>query len=108
MGDYTFEKGKEIIRAGSHGKSAFIIKKGSVEVSIKNKYGKKQVLAVLRESEVFGEMALIESKPRTATVIALEECVCTVLTKEMFEKLPDSNPGVQAIKKIMRKRLMGR
>ncbi|MFQ5672879.1 MAG: cyclic nucleotide-binding domain-containing protein [Nitrospinales bacterium] len=105
MSEHTFEKGTDIIRAGSHGKSAFIIQKGRVEVSIKNKYGKKQVLAVLGEKEIFGEMALVESKPRTATVTALEECVCTVLTKEVFDKLPESNPGVQAIKKIIRHRL---
>jgi CRP/FNR family cyclic AMP-dependent transcriptional regulator len=106
--NHVFPRGKVIIRQGSAGTSAFIIVKGSVEVYREDAMGKKEVLAVLKEQEIFGEMALIESKPRSASVVALEDVECTVLTRDMFKKLPPNNPGVVAVKKIMEQRLKRR
>lgn len=105
---HIFPKGKVIIRQGSAGTSAFIIVKGSVEVYRENALGKKEVLAVLKEQDIFGEMALIDSKPRSANVVALDDVECTVLTRDMFAKLPPNNPGVLAVKKIMSERLKHR
>jgi|TARA_B110000438_G_scaffold254163_1_gene260227 CRP-like cAMP-binding protein len=53
----------------------------------------------------FGEMGLIDGRPRSATLVAIEDCECSIITKEMFTNLPDSNPGIKAIKIIMEKRL---
>jgi CRP/FNR family transcriptional regulator, cyclic AMP receptor protein len=100
-----FPKGKIIIKQGRRGTSAFIIAKGKAQVILEDENGKKKLLAVLKEQDIFGEMGLIDGRPRSATVVALEDCECSVITKEMFKNLPDSNPGVKAIKKIMENRL---
>jgi CRP/FNR family transcriptional regulator, cyclic AMP receptor protein len=100
-----FPKGKIIIKQGRRGTSAFIIAKGKAQVILEDENGKKKLLAVPKEQDIFGEMGLIDGRPRSATVVALEDFECSVITKEMFKNLPDSNPGVKAIKKIMENRL---
>ncbi len=100
-----YRKGKKIVRQGTHGTSAFLIKKGTVEVYLENAEGNKIVLAQLKENDLFGEMALISAGERTATVIALEDCEVAVLTREKFLALPDTSPAVIRLKNIMKKRL---
>ena len=99
-----FRKGKVIVRQGTHGTSAFILKKGRVVVSQVDANGNKKIIAELKESDLFGEMAMISNNPRMASVTALEDCVVAVLTREKFLQLPDSNPAVVRIKKIMKDR----
>ena len=100
-----YRKGKFIIRQGTHGTSAFILKKGKVEVSRVDANGNKEIITILKENDLFGEMAMVSNKPRSASVIALEECEVAVLTREKFLSLPDINPAVLRIKKIMKERI---
>lgn len=103
-----YRKGKKIVRQGTHGTSAFLIKKGTVEVYREDADGNKQVLAQLKENDLFGEMAMISAGERTASVIALEDCEVAVLTREKFLALPDSSPAVARLKTIMKERLKGK
>jgi CRP-like cAMP-binding protein len=100
-----YRKGKKIVRQGTHGTSAFLIKKGTVEVYREDVEGNKVVLATLKENDLFGEMAMISSDERSASVIALEDCEVAVLTREKFLTLPDSSPAVVRLKTIMKERL---
>jgi len=102
-----FRKGKAIVRQGTHGTSAFIIKKGTVEVT-QEVEGQVKKICELTVNDIFGEMALISDKPRTATVRAITECEVAILTKETFMNLPDTNPAVLRVKKIMLDRLAGK
>ena len=68
-----FKKDQRIFNVGARGDAAYILRSGSVEISI-DKAGRKVVLAVLQPPVVFGEMALLlEDSDRTATAIAVEE-----------------------------------
>ena len=87
-----FKKGEKIIEEGAPGDCAYIIEKGSVEVSKLTPQGEKQVLGILDKSEIFGEMGLIDGLPRSATVTALEDCVMSVCSQETFNNLADHNP----------------
>ena len=100
-----YRKGKRVVRQGTHGTSAFLIKKGKVEVYIEDAEGNKKVLAQLKENDLFGEMALISACERTATVIAIEDCEIAVLTREKFLPPPDNSPAVVRLKSIMKQRL---
>lgn len=68
----TFRKGDVIIGKGSDGTCAYIVESGKVEVSdlVNNE---KAILAILGEKQIFGEMGLVEDKPRSATVTAIED-----------------------------------
>lgn len=63
------------------------------------------VLAIRGKNEIIGEMTLLDGGgTRCATITALEECELEVLKYDDFKGLPDSNPGVKAIRKIMDER----
>ncbi len=66
----VFNHGDVIFEQGSSGNSMFIVQSGAIEIScLRN--GEKVVIALLEQGEFFGEMALIDSQPRSATAIAL-------------------------------------
>ena len=92
MDTINFKKGEDIIKEGTLGDCAYIIEQGSVEVSKLTPHGEKQTLGILEESEIFGEMGLIDGLPRSATVTALEDCVMSVCSQETFNNLADHNP----------------
>ena len=77
-----YRKRNKIIRQGTHGISAFLIKKGKVEVYQDNAEGNKKVLAELKENDLFGEMAMISAGERSASVIALEDCEVAILARD--------------------------
>ena len=106
MDTIKFKTKEIIIEEGAQGDCAYIIEQGSVEVSIKTPNEEKQVLGILEKNEIFGEMALIDGLPRSATVTALENCVLSVCTKETFNYLADHNPeSLIPIFKVLVRRL---
>ncbi len=89
----TFRKGEVIIEKGSHGKCAYVIVSGRVEISDLSGNNKMK-LAILGEGQIFGEMGLIEDKPRSATITAIEDVQLTVISQETFSELFEQNPKV--------------
>ena len=79
-------------------------KKGTVEVFRQDENGNKKVIAVLGKQEVIGEMTLLEGGTRCANIIPLEDCELSVLSFQSFKDIPDTNPGVIDLRKIMEQR----
>jgi CRP-like cAMP-binding protein len=88
MRELKFNPGDVIISEGTFGSTAYILKNGSVEVS-KLADQKKVVLAVLQPKEIFGELGLIDDKPRSATVIAKTPVIVDEIMREDFITLLD-------------------
>ena len=106
MDTITFKKGEDVIEEGTLGDCAYIVEQGSVEVSKLTLHGEKQTLGILEESEIFGEMGLIDGLSRSATVTALENCVISVCSRETFNNLADHNPeSLLPIFKVLVRRL---
>ena len=99
-----YRKGALIIREGSYQRDAYIIEKVRVEVSRQDEKGSKTVIAIRGEKEIIGEMTLLEGGTRCANVTALDDCELSILEYENLKDLPDSNPGVQTLRKIMNAR----
>ena len=101
-----FKKGEEIIKEGTLSDCAYIIESGSVQVSKILSSGEEQVVGVLKENDIFGEMGLIDGFPRSATVVALEDCTISIMTQEAFNSLAEHNPqALMPILKVLAKRL---
>ena len=100
-----FEEGDVIFREKDEGSSMFIIQTGEVEVSaIKN--NKKIVYARLTNGAIFGEMALIDGHPRSATVTALKRTHCVEMSRMLFQKnLETLPPWMRSFFQIMAERL---
>lgn len=79
--------GEVIIRQGDQGDRFYIIKSGSVEISVSQGRGARTVLASLTKGDYFGEIALMKKVPRTATATALTECSLLVLEKGDFDQM---------------------
>jgi len=89
----VFQPGQVIFREGDASQEAYRILRGRVEISILAD-GKPVVLAQLGEGDIFGEMAMVDERPRSASAQALEVAECEVLTPENFNELVLSRPEV--------------
>ena len=86
------KKGEVLFKEGDVSDNAYIIKSGQVEIS-KGEGKQKIVLAVLKEGDIFGEMGLIEDKPRSATATALDEVRLKAINHEKFNELFLQDPA---------------
>jgi len=78
--------GKLIFAEGDFGDEAYRIVEGLVEISIQDE-GQKLVLATFGEGEIFGEMAMIENRPRSASARVLEATTVEVIGRQDFQQI---------------------
>ncbi|MEH0019626.1 MAG: cyclic nucleotide-binding domain-containing protein [Desulfobacter sp.] len=89
-----FNKGEDIFTEGDIGYDAFILKSGTVEISIQDN-GEKLILTQVKEQSVFGEMALVlGNHKRTATATAVDTCQVIRIPKKVFDKYMKASPAV--------------
>ena len=79
----TYKNGEIICREGEEGKNMFVIQSGKVTVS-KDIQNGETTLTTLKEGEIFGEMALFDHLPRSATVKAAGDAVVLSVDKKGF------------------------
>ena len=91
----SFPKDTMIFSENMPGKEMYIIQKGSVKIT-KIVNDNEVLLAVLKQGDMFGEMSLIESKPRTASVIAFEDAVLLAVNRENFARMVKNQPQIIA------------
>jgi CRP-like cAMP-binding protein len=77
-----FKQGEVIVSEGDPGLALYIISKGRAEV-LKGRlgFGQEQVIITFGPGDFFGEMALFDDQPRSASVRALEDTECLVMSK---------------------------
>lgn len=85
---HVFLPGQVIFREGDNGDTMYIIADGEVNISVND-----CVLEVLKAGDIFGEMTLIEERPRTATATARSACSLTPVTREHFLQLVRRTPA---------------
>lgn len=105
-GQFTkkFPAGTCIFQEGDLGFEMFVIREGSVEIR-KNIGGKEKVLSVLEKGDFFGEMALIEGLPRSASAYAISDVEAVAIDEAAFENLLTQNPEIalRMLRKLSRK-----
>ncbi|MDR2097070.1 MAG: Crp/Fnr family transcriptional regulator [Spirochaetaceae bacterium] len=91
---YTYEKDSIIFAEGETGHSLYVIQNGSVKIT-KIVNGSEIILSILKQGDIFGEMALLENKMRSATAIAKENgTVLMEMSKRNFGFLANRYPEV--------------
>lgn len=83
----TFGKDSVIILAEEEGDTLFIIKEGEVKVSIVSEEGREVILSMMSAGAVFGELSLLDGKPRSANVVATEDTSLIMLRRTDFVQL---------------------
>ncbi|MFA7241940.1 MAG: Crp/Fnr family transcriptional regulator [Sulfuricellaceae bacterium] len=90
----SFPKNTVVIHEGDHSDSIYLINSGKVKVLISNSEGQELILTLLGPGEYFGELALIDSQPRSATVVSMTPVHFTVIAKPDFDRCLANNPGI--------------
>lgn len=90
----SFNKGQLIILVAETGDSLFIISKGQVKVSLLHEDGREFILSLLGEGEFFGELALLDDRPRSANVVATEDTELIILKRADFQELVNRVPAI--------------
>jgi uncharacterized membrane protein len=94
------EAGETLFNAGDYGESLYIVNSGEVELYIKDTAGQKIVLKVAGEDDIFGEISMLDNRPRSATAIALTRTELFVLDRDdlllLFQKKPDAGLNMLA------------
>ncbi len=93
--------GEEIVREGELDDSLYIVVSGTVGV-----YRGNQMVAQLKEGEVFGELALLDPAPRSATVRAVSDSTLLRVEREVFLDLLRANHEIaEGVTRMLARRL---
>ncbi|MFL6374890.1 MAG: DUF1003 domain-containing protein, partial [Pyrinomonadaceae bacterium] len=90
----SVKAGEVIFRAGDLGDALYIVRSGEVELFVKDTTGEKIVLTVAEKNDLFGELSMLDARPRSATACAIEDCEVLLLDRDdllmLFQKQPDA------------------
>jgi CRP/FNR family transcriptional regulator, cyclic AMP receptor protein len=90
----NFVAGEPICHLGDPGLSMMAVVAGTVRISLPTVKGREIILADLPAGELFGEIALLDGKPRSANATALTKCELLVLERRHVTPLLEANPAV--------------
>ncbi len=93
---YEFGEGEKVFSQGDPGDAFFAVLSGRLKVSVREAFLFSRKLAELREGDIFGEMALLDGSPRSATVTCLAPSRLFVLLRRDFLEVLRVNPDFAA------------
>jgi CRP-like cAMP-binding protein len=96
--------GKTVFIENMPGEFLYLVKEGTIRISKMLAEGDEQTLVVLGAEDTFGEMAVLDGAPRSATARVIEDAQLFSLGKSDFEELCDSYPalGLKLMRNIIR------
>src|SRR5262249_16332746 len=92
----AYPQGGVVVREGESGDSLFLIGAGSAQVTLQGPDGQPRPLAVLKAGEFFGEVAVLERRPRSATVTARKSCRLLEIKGEEFRSLLAAHADIRS------------
>ncbi len=101
-----FGRDEVVFYQGDPGDSFYVILTGQVKVSVSSPEGQEAILVMLDDGESFGELALLDEQPRSATIEATRPTEVLVMRKDEFHRLIHSHPDIALhLLRVMTKRL---
>jgi len=95
MRSRRFRRGEVIFHIGDPGDALFVIVEGEVKISLPSETGEEAFLATLGLGDVFGELALLDGAPRSASATAISATETVVLPRDRFRELIATEAGVR-------------
>jgi CRP/FNR family cyclic AMP-dependent transcriptional regulator len=80
--------------AGDPGEGCFRLNEGLLKVSMVSPTGAERILAILGPGSIVGDMAMIDGRPRSASVSALRDCKLSFVSRSAFEAVAEKNPEI--------------
>jgi CRP/FNR family transcriptional regulator, cyclic AMP receptor protein len=97
----TVDAGEIVFAIGSPGDQMMALLRGTIRISVPSSDGKELLLAIIRPGEVFGELAVLDGKERSADAIAEGPCTLAILDRKdilpFFERHPSAWPKLVSV-----------
>ena len=90
---HRYKRGDVICREDTAGEFLYVVVSGNVKIFAASGK-KKKTLAYLEEGEFFGEMSLLDTAPRSASAVAVNDCDCMMINKKDFQMLLKKYPDM--------------
>lgn len=90
----SFQRGEVICFEDERGEDFYLVMEGKVKISLVSDEGKEVIISMRNAGEFFGEMALLEGKPRSASVSALKDTALFSFPKKVFLALLIKHPSI--------------
>ena len=87
-----FRRAETVFHVGDPGDALFIVMSGSIKITLPADSGDEAILATLRPGDFFGELALLDGAPRSATAVAIEATETYILARDRFRELITTEP----------------
>ena len=101
-----FDEGAVIFKEGEEGEEMFVIIQGAVEIRKATGASSSKTLSTLQKGDMFGEMAIIEKKPRSASAVAVLPTRLLALNEKLYETVLTANPDfARKMNKILSERI---
>ncbi len=89
-----FAKGEMLFSRGDPGERIYVVREGNIRLAIATPEGRELSFQVAGPGDMFGEIAVLDGRPRSAEAVALSAAVCIGLEKRDFHRLRASRPGI--------------
>ena len=93
----TYPKGAVIVKEGEEGNALFVIQSGTVKTYLSEANGREVLLSTQGPGEYFGDLALFDDTPRSATVAALESCELRIISKDLLREILVAKPEIALV-----------
>src|SRR4029453_18492835 len=90
-----FRRGEVFFHLGAPAAPLFILMSGAIKIMLPSDTGDEAILATLRSGDVFGELALLDGAPRSATAVAIEASETAILPRAQFRELLATEPAIR-------------
>ncbi len=91
-----YRRSETVFHQGDPGDSLYIVESGSVKIVLPSPEGEEgAIIATLGRGEFFGELALLDGAPHSATAVAIEPTQALVLRRETFDELIETQPALR-------------
>jgi CRP-like cAMP-binding protein len=97
-----FADGQYLVKQGQVGEEFYVVVRGRAVASFVDQSGNTHTVGRLQEGDAFGEVALIDSVPRTASISSDGGCFVVILQKKKFQAFIDQNSSAEAVKQMIR------
>jgi CRP/FNR family transcriptional regulator, cyclic AMP receptor protein len=102
----SLKAGKVLFASGDPGDGCYMLDRGLVKVTVTSSRGEERTIAMLGPGAVVGELSMIDGGPRSASVVALSDCLLRFTSREAFAKYMTAHPeAFQALVAILAFRL---
>src|SRR2546427_12053615 len=92
-----YRRGETLFRKDDPGTHLYVILDGAVKIALPGEFGQEALVAIMRTGDHFGELALFDGSPRSASATALEDTRSALLARDDFLGFLETHPASRRI-----------